>query len=68
MPIAINGTEIKAAISRYVLNCSDCWGVGLDHMKGTGNAVANQMIESMMISLRALFFFGVTLYFRSRFY
>ena len=28
-------------------------------MKGTGNAAANQIIESMMIILRALFLFGV---------
>jgi len=61
MPIAINGMEIKTAISKYVLNCSDCWGFGFDHMKGTGNAEANQIIESMMIILSALFFFGVML-------
>jgi hypothetical protein len=28
-------------------------------MKGTGNAEANQTIESMIIILSALFFFGV---------
>ncbi|CUR50801.1 protein of unknown function [Nitrosotalea devaniterrae] len=33
----------------------------MDHMKGTGNADANQTIESMIITLSALFFFGVTL-------
>jgi hypothetical protein len=58
----MNGTEIKAAISKYVLNCSDCCGEGLDHMKGTGSAAANHMIESIMIILSASFFFGTTLY------
>lgn len=57
----MNGIEIRAAISRYVLSCSDCCGlVGLDHRKGTGNAEANQTIESSIIILSERFLFGST--------
>jgi len=34
--------------------------LGFDHRKGTGKAAANQIIESMIIILRARFFLGVT--------
>ncbi len=57
----MNGIDMRAAISKYVLNCSDCCAlVGLDHKKGTGKAEANQIIESMMIILRDRFFFWST--------
>ncbi len=56
----MNGMETMAAISMYVQYCCDSWGVGLDHINGTGNAAANQITESMMIILRDFFLFGVT--------
>jgi len=57
----MKGIEIRAAISKYVLNCSDCCAlVGLDHKKGTGNAEANQTIESKMMILSERFFLGST--------